>query len=94
MDQPNSARKYNIQIIPYRKYIQVTLISEAYVAREGYMKIPKYSVYCAKHPEGKVRREATVIIKSRSQQNELPKYSKTHLQASSVDCQQIIDDAV
>jgi hypothetical protein len=48
------------------------------------MKIPRYTIYNTRHPDGTAHGGTAIIIKSKIKHYELEKYQQEHLQATSI----------
>lgn len=64
--------------------LDILLISETHFTNKSYLKIHNYTVYDTKHPDGKAHGGSAIIIKSSIRHYELQKFSKEHIQATSI----------
>jgi hypothetical protein len=60
------------------------LISETHFTKKSYTKIPNYSIYDTKHPDGTVHGGTAIIIQNGIKHHLHGQYNLEHLQATSV----------
>lgn len=73
-----------IKIFLVTHNIDIMLISESHLTNRSHIKIPQYTTYNTQHPDGTGHGGTAIIIKSSIKHYELSKYSKNHLQATSI----------
>jgi exonuclease III len=64
--------------------VDIILISETHFTSRCYFKIPNYTVYDTRHPDGTVHGETAIIIQNGLKHHLHGHYSVDHLQATSV----------
>lgn len=64
--------------------IDILLISETHFTDKTYFQIKNYKIYDTKKPDGTAHGGSAILIKNNITHYELPKYSKEHIQATSI----------
>jgi hypothetical protein len=64
--------------------IDILLVSETHFTSRSFMKIPRYTIYNTRHPDGAAHGGAAITIKSKIKHYELEKYQQEHLQATRI----------
>lgn len=77
-------RRQELKIFIYERNLDIALICETHFIKKSYLKIPIFSVYDTKHPDGSAHGGTAIIIKTSIKHYELPKFDKEHIQATSV----------
>lgn len=73
-----------VKIFLINQNIDIMLISETHFTNKSYIKIPQYTIYDTKHPDGTGHGGTAVIIKNKIKHFELKEHRKEHIQATSI----------
>ena len=73
-----------LQIFLQEMKIDIILISETHFTGKSYCKLRNYTIYSTNHPDNKGHGGTAVIFKNNIKHHELNKYSKEHIQATTV----------
>lgn len=69
--------------------IDIMMVAETHFTERNYINIPNYKVYSTNHPDGKARGGTAIIIRDNIRHHERDKYTKDHLQATSVSIEDV-----
>jgi hypothetical protein len=76
--------KEELQAFLQDQLIDIMLIRENHLTDKSYLKIPGYNIYHTNYPDNTAHAGTAIIIKSTINHNQLHKYEKDYLQATSI----------
>lgn len=77
-------RSQELKLFITENKIDVVLLSETHFTDRSFFKIPHYTIYDTKHPDGTAHGGTAIIIRNSIKHHELPEYTMDHLQATTV----------
>jgi len=82
----NGLCNHGLELISFlqTRQIDIMLISETHYTSKSHIKIPNYTVYNTRHPDGTGHGGTAIIIKNSIKHYELDKYDREYLQATTI----------